>query len=447
MCLEWRRSLHRVRFITDLLPGDFPKHLLLGEVGKAVTNEPTRLRNEFRPTTAARVSGGEGHFERCKLLWERLVALTNNFSPKPGLNDIRVTPSGSCTRPLGERARPAYYGKTFKGPWNIESAFNFEPDTPLSYHSNKTDRSFAFRLCENDFYRIEGHLGRPLDEVEKSIQKLQATHNLGFKVLAIQIEDKPDSVRRPRVRFYDVETLFHDLRTDFRLRLEDVGGYSEKVKKSLTKDKKKIPEEVDAGAAESASDELKSAAGRAVKALPRNYKEFTFKRTEQFITEYEKTAEASSRLTSNIYSITENVQISPADRIFQPELPSRLSLLKDILEKRNRKVAQQSIFQEFVKNSPGLEHLGGVPKGGTLVLVYTSDEDAADRRVVADFCLPYYSTFDVSSLEEEEEPIQIIPRPKPAPIPNPVPAPKPPPWIYKTSPPRRGWQTGNQRTH
>ncbi|WP_449435550.1 hypothetical protein [Pedobacter steynii] len=41
----------------------------------------------------------------------------------------------------------------------------------------------------------------------------------------------------------------------------------------------------------------------------------------------------------------------------------------------------------FMKENPGLEHAGGVLRGGTFVIVYTAD----DKTVVADFMLPYAS--------------------------------------------------------
>jgi hypothetical protein len=68
-------------------------------------------------------------------------------------------------------------------------------------------------------------------------------------------------------------------------------------------------------------------------------------------------------------------------------------------------------FTQFAKNHPGMEHMGGVPRGGTLVLIYKEDEFKTGeikevrnpngevffiltrpdlpRTIVADFCLPY----------------------------------------------------------
>lgn len=44
---------------------------------------------------------------------------------------------------------------------------------------------------------------------------------------------------------------------------------------------------------------------------------------------------------------------------------------------------------ELIKKR-GLEHLGGVPKGGTFVLVYDQEETGNDETIVADFSLPFY---------------------------------------------------------
>jgi len=60
----------------------------------------------------------------------------------------------------------------------------------------------------------------------------------------------------------------------------------------------------------------------------------------------------------------------------------------------------------FMKKNPGLEHAGGVLRGGTFVLVYTSNDD----KVVADFMLPY------ASVDKD-----VVPEPptiKPLPLPD-----------------------------
>lgn len=53
---------------------------------------------------------------------------------------------------------------------------------------------------------------------------------------------------------------------------------------------------------------------------------------------------------------------------------------------------QPPVFGEYAQQHSGLEHLGGVQPGGTLVLVYDDSEGNTENRtpvVLADFCLPY----------------------------------------------------------
>ncbi|MBW4590742.1 MAG: hypothetical protein KME33_37065, partial [Aetokthonos hydrillicola CCALA 1050] len=47
-------------------------------------------------------------------------------------------------------------------------------------------------------------------------------------------------------------------------------------------------------------------------------------------------------------------------------------------QQRLEQVMQLQLFDKFAKQHPGMEHLGGVPKGGTFILVYVDGEDAQD---------------------------------------------------------------------
>ena len=54
-------------------------------------------------------------------------------------------------------------------------------------------------------------------------------------------------------------------------------------------------------------------------------------------------------------------------------IDERLQVLKDEYNRRLTQYQQQHTFLNYYKAHPGLEHKAGVPKGGTLVLVYHSD--------------------------------------------------------------------------
>ncbi|MCB0581485.1 MAG: hypothetical protein KDD10_19510, partial [Phaeodactylibacter sp.] len=63
----------------------------------------------------------------------------------------------------------------------------------------------------------------------------------------------------------------------------------------------------------------------------------------------------------------------------------KIEAIQKEIEARKSELISQFFFSSFAANHPGMEHTGGVPRGGTFVLAYSD----TDQRVVADFCLPY----------------------------------------------------------
>ncbi|MBD2095619.1 hypothetical protein H6F90_10680 [Trichocoleus sp. FACHB-591] len=81
---------------------------------------------------------------------------------------------------------------------------------------------------------------------------------------------------------------------------------------------------------------------------------------------------------------------------------------------------QEHLFYHFAQSYPGLEHLGGVPKGATFILVYVEQENS--DVILADFSLPYpieprtlellappSLTLSIAktTLTEEDDPVEI----------------------------------------
>jgi len=62
----------------------------------------------------------------------------------------------------------------------------------------------------------------------------------------------------------------------------------------------------------------------------------------------------------------------------------KFQALYEIYTERKAKLDNLIRFAAFIQQFPGIEHLAGVPKGGTLIIVYDTNDI-----VVADFCLPY----------------------------------------------------------
>ena len=66
-------------------------------------------------------------------------------------------------------------------------------------------------------------------------------------------------------------------------------------------------------------------------------------------------------------------------------------------------VKKLQLFQEYAKQHRGLEHLGGVPKGGTLALVYTSDSTVINNLIASDSALISVSDQQVSAIKTKAQ--------------------------------------------
>ncbi len=74
-------------------------------------------------------------------------------------------------------------------------------------------------------------------------------------------------------------------------------------------------------------------------------------------------------------------------------------LYEQVLERKKELLVKFS-FETYFRKHPGAEHLAGVPKGGTLILVYNSADGNTKLnhgRVVGDLCLPYICCSDTPS--------------------------------------------------
>ena len=86
----------------------------------------------------------------------------------------------------------------------------------------------------------------------------------------------------------------------------------------------------------------------------------------------------------------------------------RLGGIVSTLETRKNEIRALTLFSNFAAKHPGLEHLGGAPRGGTFVLVY--DDEGV---IVADFALPYICCSDcppITCTIMPEPPQLVLPR-------------------------------------
>src|SRR5690606_37788269 len=96
---------------------------------------------------------------------------------------------------------------------------------------------------------------------------------------------------------------------------------------------------------------------------------------------------AAANIKANTKQYTFSNAATPHDFVSNTDVLQKTDILSNLFQQQIIKKKEGLMLGNFLKLNPGLEHTGGVFRGGTFVLVYTSD----DKKVVADFMLPYAS--------------------------------------------------------
>lgn len=171
----------------------FPKHLFLGPLGaKLELGENTPLRHGFYHSPIT--TGEDENYERIVMLASRFVQKVNGFRAYSG--PVKITPSHLNVR-LGDKAIPYYYNvdQSLLSKWNYEKTKTDRETYNLSYHTvNLAGEDFIqnpldYNLDDNDFYRIEGHLGLPFETAVQNINDLKAKYGLAFDVTVLLLNN------------------------------------------------------------------------------------------------------------------------------------------------------------------------------------------------------------------------------------------------------------------
>ncbi len=202
------------RFETECMPNParFPRHVLLGDVtdapdafaidfatpadvlafspqsatsGAGLGVRPALRRTHFIPSPAHESTD----LEDLRALFLRMHLLALNFD----LNDrltapIRITPSRDDAAPLSERAMPFYYafdqGSDLFRNWSPRKTRANLLNTVYAYRFNPPDANhpLAFRIDDQDFYRIEGIVGKPLGSAMAELIAWKRELGLSFAI-------------------------------------------------------------------------------------------------------------------------------------------------------------------------------------------------------------------------------------------------------------------------
>ncbi len=464
----------------------FGCHLMLGEVIDDGDCEPSIYRHRWYPSP---IHDTPNHLtEKVRCLYERLILMLQTFAV-PAVDNIEITPSKSTMYALSQRAIPYYYQVNSKTNlyrhWDYDKKRKCKASANLSFHSEKyaeankqerfiaTRQPLSFRLGQNDFFRIEGHLGKNYRTALESIQQQRDQYGLPFDIVALKLGRVPDEPVIDQTCFFqDLDSQFNSLRAEMLCFLTKESNYfadidyqPKAVRDTGTVGAKKTYEPANTVAVFNYSDYSKSSykyynpgsagngavikkastgesregtigeivttqfvgtsqttyniqnllstfIGRfsnfanlavgtlilriqyplqmisliedAVVAIPDNLNELNYEEFEKtYSTLIKKAEEFKSKIEENLdnddfQKVGNEEDISDhLDRfVFDCNL-TRFKALFDEYQLRLKKIMQQSLLSEYAKSHPGLEHTGGVPKGGTFVLIYHDQHFAA----------------------------------------------------------------------
>ena len=388
--------------------GLFPKHTLLGSVAPKVSADEDRYRYGFYESPLLNLKSIK--LERARLLHKRMDGLIRAFQMPAATATLRVTPSGRNGCGLGEKAIPYYYrpDSLLNRTWSYDASIRGRNDAVLSYHADRYSarpevrEPLRFSLSCHDFFRIEGHVGMAVDDAEKKIEEEIKKYNLPFRVLSLQIESGIPPIRvRPGFWLKDLKVLHYLHRKDLAQDFKRVKTFGAKLKTEIDKSpdlpdrdvkdtKLSVKAVVDAN-----RQSMDTAIDAATAALKKKYKDFNYK---SFETTYLNAVQQSSALNKGIKGVTFASAFTPFEKVVNDTRFRWLDWIDTILKKRQEKTEELSLFTKFLTDYPSLEHLGGVERGGTFILVFS----AATKKVVADFSLPFWYV-DVPSDDEPEE--------------------------------------------
>ena len=251
---------------------------------------------------------------------------------------IRVSASRGRNLPLGQRAIPYYYRPAapvgtvdvkIRECWDYEAWRKEKSHLIPSYHPDAGDaNALLYDIDAYGFIRIEGHPGMEVGVAYDEVARLRQEYNLPFNIRCLLVGDGSG---------------LDNLRGADRPDYTELQSAYEKAKAYMAS-KLEDPAQVGSLAA--------------------------------YVREFDFNAVAWSG-----FSILECEDTIKA-------LLQKIHIRKVELETQHR---EHYFFHRFACHHPGLEHMGGVPAGGTFILVYTIVDDQGYQTpfVIGDFCLPY----------------------------------------------------------
>ncbi len=312
-------------------------------------------------------------------LFDRLKKMANGDNLNlPTLNNvkfpnIRITPSSMRFRFLRRRALPFYYHDSLKPLWDCH-----EPSYPVARYQDKAGNPLLCELESYDFYRIEGHLGESLTNVLEKLEECRKKLNIPFDIQCVRLGPDQKLEGEKDLVLGELDELYINTRADILCKIDELG--------------------LDDPPASTVKDILDDARHIGDLAIP----ELSPPADQPCPCEDIKLPE---ELLKDFLKAYQDLVVATASNQGEPCLHADLGpLIEELARKyhtRRIEIEQQKNFPCFAKAHPGLEHMGGVPRGGTFVLVYVY-KIHANLRLQLGLSLDFSADDLVSSVTDED---------------------------------------------
>lgn len=417
----------------------FPQHLMLGlAIPEMDYNiDSTLYRNRFIHSMA--YSKQKGLTEKVRLLHVRMASMITSFNleyinkPDNALTNIYIIPSVEKLTKLSQRSIPFYYDP-YSSDWPLINHWNYDIEKRklsegiLTYHNQAEDdvpskSPLKYDLDRYPFLRIESVLGKEGFALSNKINELKADFNLPFNVVSLKIDPSTTSLTLDPALWDDLRISYSNaqgrLLCDLQNLYANFSGLSLNILKLEYSN-------IELAKIETLVEVVKDY-------LPENFDDFKFPVFfDSYCTLLELLHRYKLALTyrqGRLIHVLINVVYPNELHGELTTIEESLDIIKDLLDsciyrelymiyyrlagrKKYLLDNHPEIFSNFIKNNPGIEHAGGVNKGGTFIVVYEDNntDESGKNRVFADFSLPYLcccECIDMPTVEQELENVNL----------------------------------------
>ncbi len=239
----------------------FPRHLMLGLLGADLVKSPGIYRHDFLSSPA--IKGCEERKAEVVQLFRRLVEMADSFTNNPTPPEfknlevarkfvpVRITPSKLADVPISEKAIPYYYLQNGVPPlfqlWNVEKSRRNRANQNLGFRSDEykpkapifVTSAINYDLEPYNFLRIEGHLGKKVENVMNTLIAFRNNNRLPIEIIALRTGEfdarMTVDLSKEVCRFEDLEAMFDAFRDEFISSLGKTlaSFYTKKVSKEV----------------------------------------------------------------------------------------------------------------------------------------------------------------------------------------------------------------------